>query len=81
MYLLSHVLVFTDLGPQQVLHLPVVAGEHLLQTQPERGGEVQAACVFYKQTAADTPPTEQLLLLKSFDKEDVGRLTSYLQVL
>lgn len=81
MYLLNHVPVYTDLGPQQVRHLPVVAAEHLLQTQPARGGEVQVACVFYKQTAADTPPTEQLLSLKSLDRDDVGRLTSYLQVL
>lgn len=33
--------VFADLRSQQLRHLSVVAAEHLLQTQPERGGKVK----------------------------------------
>lgn len=33
--------VFADLRSQQLRHLSVVATEHLLQTQPERGGKVK----------------------------------------
>ncbi len=34
-------LVFTDLRAHQLCHLSVVAVEHILQAQPERGGKVK----------------------------------------
>lgn len=52
----------TDLGVQQLLHLSVVAAEHLLQAQPAEGKRKRSECMFpYKQTTVDTPPTGLLL--------------------